>query len=95
MNFEIRDVFYNVIPGGFFVILWVSVFNRINDNLIYNFIKESNSDFYLGIIFLILAVFVGFFLQGLWRMLAKESTKKLIKRRKKVRNMMILTHICG
>lgn len=66
MDLEIGDFFYNIIPGGLFLSIWLYIFKDKTKNI------PGDTSLWI-IVFTILAFFIGFLLQALWKFIRKNK----------------------
>lgn len=70
MNIELGKFFYNIIPGGLNLFLWLWIYDVKTGKLSAYLRNDSplkSSE--LAILFLIFSLFVGYCLQGLWKII--------------------------
>lgn len=71
MNIELTKFFYNFIPGSIYLFLGVYIYCKISgENLVY--LAGEKNEFVTGILFISFSLFLGYFLNVVWRLIREE-----------------------
>ena len=73
MSIELSKVFYNLIPGSAYLVLWIYLYYGELEkiNLALHPINRNVNITIVYVLFIVVSIFIGYFLNALWRTLRK------------------------